>query len=971
MENTILRPYFLKTATSSQDTFLQKIKSFLDPRARIALLLFSYLVLGVTVLGFNREPTQIIITSLAALLCELTFYNLFCPKDKRKLFFPLSALITSFSLSLLLNYSHGHYLLLVPVFFAIGSKHILTFKGRHILNPAQAGVSFSLIFCGHLITSSPAYQWNGIGAMGAFSAGCGLFFLVPQVKRFPLVFSFLAVFTLQTALRAWLMKHHLPFETLFLGTLTSPAFFLFTFFMITDPKTSPSDTKSQIITGSLLAVLDLIFHIKQSYYTFFYAGLTLQLGKLFLLHSRELRKVGIKNTLNKIKGLLIKLFILSAIAFFGVTVYKSKILPTPSLEKLSFSFNTIPLNKTNLGSEFGNVLKRVDPRITHFSKWLLSVGDSVSVGDYDNDGLVDIFLTNILKKGKYRSALYKNKGDFSFERVKLPALKNRPDQIEEFGLNTNAQFVDYDNDGDLDLFLSYAFGHSIMLKNMLNERGEAKFKDVTKDLGFDKFYTNSVSATFFDFNKDGLLDVIIGQVWPENLPDYPKENPKKLNLFNLPKKEYEGDKRMFNFMHASWHMADNGGRNILLIQTKKGTFIEKKELALPETFWTLALTTGDFNRDGWTDIYVANDFGPDNLYYNNFGQGLKKIEGNLFGSIGKDTYKGMNASFGDVDRNGYLDIYVSNVHHAMQAEGSLLWMFYPKEGQKEAQGNIEELGLKKPLIKDEATQLGALNEQRFGWGASIVDFNNDGHLDISQANGMVDDKIDRTQKNCPDYWYVNEKIARSAPSIHRYAHNWGDIRGHCIYGNEKDRLYLNTGKANGVRFIDVSEEIGMTEALNSRGMAAADFNDDGLMDLVVTHIFSNPTLFKNKWNEGEKEKNPFIGLNLQYDFHKGSFKNCSRQAIGTRVELHYQNKKGKQVFQVREVSLATGFSAQNDTRVHFGLGDYALNSNSLELKVLWCGNEKTEIKLRNKLSLNQYKTLSKKGFLNSDEGHLK
>ena len=163
----------------------------------------------------------------------------------------------------------------------------------------------------------------------------------------------------------------------------------------------------------------------------------------------------------------------------------------------------------------------------------------------------------------------------------------------------------------------------------------------------------------------------------------------------------------------------------------------------------------------------------------------------------------------------------------------------------------------------------------------------------------------------------------------------------------------------------------MTEALNSRGMAAADFNNDGLMDLVVTHIFSNPTLFKNKWNEGEKEKNPFIGLNLQYDFHKGSFKNCSRQAIGTRVELHYQNKKGKQVFQVREVSLATGFSAQNDTRAHFGLGDYALNSNSLELKVLWCGNEKTEIKLRNKLSLNQYKTLSKKGFLNIDEGHLK
>ena len=144
--------------------------------------------------------------------------------------------------------SHGRY---CPI--------IQTFKGRHMINPAQAGVSFSLLFCGHLITSSPAYQWNGIGSMGAFIAGFGLFFLVPKVKRFPLVISFLAAFTLQTLFRAWLMKHHLPFVTLFFGTLTSPAFFLFTFFMITDPATSPKDTKGQIITGITLAILYLIY----------------------------------------------------------------------------------------------------------------------------------------------------------------------------------------------------------------------------------------------------------------------------------------------------------------------------------------------------------------------------------------------------------------------------------------------------------------------------------------------------------------------------------------------------------------------------------------------------------------------------------------------------------------------------------------------------------------------------------------
>ena len=210
--------------------------------------------------------------------------------------------------------------------------------------------------------------------------------------------SFLIVFTLQT-LRAWIMKHHLPFETLFLGTLTSPAFFLFTFFMITDPRTSPSDTKGQIITGALLAILDLIFHIKQSYYTFFYAGLTLQLGKLILLHWREYRKVSFKESFSKLKVFSFRLVFMTIISLIAVSVYQSKILPTPNIDKIHFNFKKISPDKSNLGSDFGEVLKRVDPRIRHFSKWLLSVGDSVSVGDYNNDGLTDIFLTNILKKG--------------------------------------------------------------------------------------------------------------------------------------------------------------------------------------------------------------------------------------------------------------------------------------------------------------------------------------------------------------------------------------------------------------------------------------------------------------------------------------------------------------------------------------------------------------------------------------------
>ena len=913
-------------------SFLKKMGSkflLLDPRLSISLLLFSYLVLGITILGFNRSPLQILMTSVSACLLEMVLFYFF---KQRKFVFPLSALITSFSLSLLLNYSHNYYLLLVPVFFAIGSKYLLTFKGRHLLNPAQAGVSFSLLFCGHLITSSPAYQWNGIGSMGVFIAGFGLFFLVPKVKRFPLVFSFLATFTLQTLFRAWLMKHHLPFSTLFFGTLTSPAFFLFTFFMITDPATSPKDTKGQVITGIALALLDLIFHIKQSYYTFFYAGLTLQLGKLAYLHIKAFKQDGSLTYKNKLKSYFPKLVVLGSLGLLGFGLYKMVISPRIEMKAISFQFHSIPSKTSGLGSEFGRVLKRVDPRIRHFSKWLLSVGDSVAVGDYNNDGLVDIFLTNMLKKGKYRSALYKNKGHFKFERVPLKTLGKRPFDIETYGLNSNAFFVDYDNDGDLDLFLNYAFGSPIMLQNRLSETGSPSFKDVTSSLGL-VHYTNSLASNFFDFNRDGFIDLFLGQVWPKNLPDYPKENPQKLNLFKLPSKEYPEDKRMFNFMHASWHMADNGGKNKLFIQ-KKGRFEELHDVGIPETFWSLAIGTGDFNQDGWTDLYVANDFGPDNLYFNKQGKSLEKIEGTLFGSIGKDTYKGMNASVGDVDNNGLLDVYVSNVHHEMQAEGSLLWMF-----------SKNEKNLWRPLIEDKATQLGALNEQRFGWGASMADFNNDGHLDITQANGMVDDKEDRRFKTCPDYWYVNEKIARSAPSIHRYAHQWGDIRGYCIYGNEKNRFYLNTGNTHGHRFVDVADKVGMTERLNSRGMAAADFNNDGQMDLLVTNIFSNPTLYKN----GVVKANDWIGFKLE-----SLNPTCNRQGVGSKVEIRYKDNKGEVRKQIREIQIATGFSAQSDSRAHFGLAERG-QGQKVVATVTWCGLQK---KNYNFLKLNQYQTLS-------------
>ncbi len=918
---------------------LRKIHS-LDPRLIIASLLGSYLLLGFTVLGFNRTPLQALMTTSTACLLEVFLSRIF----KKKWIFPLSAMITSFSLSILLNYSHNYFVLLIPVFFGIGFKYILTFNGRHVLNPAQSAVSFSLLFASSLITSSPAYQWNGIAHMATFIAGFGLFLLAPTVKRLPLVFSFLFFFTIQILFRAWLMKHHLPFETLFLGTITSPAFFLFTFFMITDPATSPSKPKHQVLVGFGLAFLDLIYHIKQSYHTFFFAGLTLQMGRLCYLHLEAMKeKRNLWQYLTEkfyLSGYYKRPLFLGLIFLLGIGVYKKNISPKVEINNLSFSFKSIPTSQSGIDPRFGDVLLRVDPRTQHMAKWLLSVGDAVAVGDYDEDGLVDLFYTFTLKSDAHRNSLYRNRGNFQFERIPLKEIEDKTKKVETFGLPTNAMFVDYDNDFDLDLFITYAFGSPILLENQLKPTGLASFKDVTKLRGLD-LYTNSISANFFDFNRDGYLDLMIGNVWPKNLPDYPENSPQKLNLFKLPQPEYEGDIRMFNFIHESWHMADNGGVNDLFIQdpkTKKFILQDPIKMGLPDHYWTLAIGTGDLNLDGWIDLYIANDFGPDQLYYNKQGKGFEKIEGKMFGSIGKDTYKGMNASLADIDNNGMLDVYVSNVHHELQAEGSLLWMFTPNKNSFY------------PKIEDHATKRNALNEDRFGWGASLSDFNNDGLTDIAQANGMVDDSIDKRFKECPDFWYVNEKIARSGPQIHKYVHNWGDIRGYCIYGKEKNRLYLNTGEEVNT-FVDVAEKIGMNEETNSRGMAGVDLNNDGSLDLIVTHQFSAPTIYKN---ESKSLANSWVGFQF-----KGNGKTCNSKALGSRLELSFKDTKGKIKKQFKELQLVSGFTAQNDLRAHFGLGELGMNR-VVDLKVTWCQEKTVEYK---NIAVNQYHQISVEGVL--------
>lgn len=297
----------------------------------------------------------------------------------------------------------------------------------------------------------------------------------------------------------------------------------------------------------------------------------------------------------------------------------------------------------------------------------------------------------------------------------------------------------------------------------------------------------------------------------------------------------------------------------------------------------------------------------------------------MFGDIGRDTYKGMNATIADFDNNGSSDVYISNVHHAYQAEGSLLWMC-----MKDDKGKLAPFEM--------ATKTGALNENRFGWGAAAGDLDLNGQVDLVQANGMVDDTIDKMWDECPDYWYVNEKIARSAPSFHRYTNKWGDIRGFCIYGKERNRVYLNQGSMISNKFVDVAEQVGLDEKTNSRGVSMVDLNNDGKLDLVVTHMFAEPSIYKSHL----KGKHNWIGLDIS-----SVQSNCNSEAIGSIITISYPQKNQIQK-QMREKVVVNGFNAQSENRILFGLGKY---SGEVQVKIKWCNKEEKEYSFT---QLNQY-----------------
>lgn len=866
-----------------------------DPRIVVGGILCAYVVLGITLLGFNRTPVQVALAVSAAALLDMVLHRIL-RRHERPLF-PLSAAITGLSLCILVNFAHGTSYALIPVSLAIGSKYLFTFRGRHIFNPALFGVVAGILLSDGMISDSPAYQWGGSYSVLAFVLTLALLLML-RIRRGVLILSFLILYLISLALRAWLTRWHVPPETWFMGALTAPAFYLFTFFMITDPQTSPESRLAQFLMAACIVVFDFILHTKLTLSTLFFAAFICASLRFLGFHIKGLLE-GWTVTRVRLRAALPRWALVAGVSLGGLGIHGLLKAGEGEVD-MDFAFREVSAANVGIEGRPSDLLDRVDPRIAHIAKWLLSVGDAVAVADVDNDGLQDVFLTHSLKDPRDRGALYRNLGGFRFQRIPMPALEVLAREPERYGLLSGALFLDVDNDGDQDLLVLVGWGRPRLLRNLLVESGNLSFSDATTESGIDE-YVVSVAANAMDIDRDGKLDLVIGNAMSPRLLAY--DPPRFFSVFRLPAAEYAGDRRMFDFMHRTWHNAVNGGPTLVYLRRgERYVRADDAMLGFAEKRWTIAVGAGDLNNDGWPDLYLANDFGPDQLLINRRGARFDAVRGPLVGSIGHDTYKSMNASLADLDGNGFLDVYVSNVHERLQAEGSMLWM---NSGGDTAQA-----------WTDQAVARAALNEKRFGWGAAIGDLDRDGQLDILQANGMVDNRYDPADSQCPDYWYWNDKIALTPPEVHGHADRWADLRGRCIFPYELNRVYLNRGD----HFDDVAERVGWTRKGNSRGIALVDLDNDGDLDVFVTHQFEPVSIYRN-----DSKPKSWIGLTLE-----GNGRDCNRDAVGTRVVLESLRGLPRQM---REVHAANGFSAQGDRRLLFGLGAVQDASN---VAIHWC-----------------------------------
>jgi hypothetical protein len=483
-------------------------------------------------------------------------------------------------------------------------------------------------------------------------------------------------------------------------------------------------------------------------------------------------------------------------------------------------------------------------------------GSGVAWIDYDNDGFPDLFFVNGAPGSS--NALYHNNRDGTFTNVTQKAGVGGT-AAGKGVYKTGVAVGDYDNDGDLDLYVA-ALGPNTLYRN----NGDGTFADVTAAAGVAGGATEwSTSTGFFDFDRDGLLDLYVA-----NYLDFrTAENP----YCGLRKPGY----RMYCHPTMFDGMADRLFRN-----NGNGTFADvsaKAGIANPAGKG-LGVAFCDFDRDGDTDVYVANDT-VRNFLYRNDGSAFVDVAysaGVGFDINGKPQ-AGMGVDCADVDGNGFPDIYVTNFSEELNS-------LYMNRGDGIFEDLSSQSGLNAGFVP-------------LGFGAKFFDADNDGDLDIHVTNGHVIDNVELMQPN--------------------------------LTYQQKDLLFENVAG----KFRDVTAQAGAAlQTLRvGRGLAVADYDNDGRLDVAISSLGRTPALLHNVTPKAGN----WISIRAQ-----GGKSNA--RGIGATVRVH----TGATI-QVREISSGSSYLSANDVRLHVGVGAATVVD---RIEILWPSGAKQVLE---KVTVNQ------------------